>query len=140
MWHWILDDNHWMNNLHKDLDYVELKEENQMSKKDMLEIEKEVDDMLSTKEGKEEFGRQLTKYCYDMLDENQKNLFQQMMNKFDDITEEEMNSGLSIIFMNYPSASNYDGTYDYIINEHSKLFEDWTPNRVEKWIAFKITE
>ena len=140
MWHWILDDNHWMNNLHKDLDYVELEEENQMSKKDMLEIEKEVDDMLSTKEGKEEFGRQLTKYCYDMLDENQKNLFQQMMNKFDDITEEEMNSGLSIIFMNYPSAGNYDGTYDYIINEHSKLFEDWTPNRVEKWVAFKITE
>lgn len=67
-----------------------------------------------------------------MLDVDQKNLFQQMMDNFDDITEDEMNSGLSIIFMNYPSAGNYDGTYNYIIKEHSKLFEDWTPNRVEE--------
>lgn len=140
MWHWILDDNHWMNNLHKDLNYTESEEEKDMSKKDILEIEKEVDEMLSTEEGRKEFGRTLAKHCYDMLDENQKHLFHEMMDKFDDITEGEMCTGLSIIFMNYPSASNYDGTYKYIINEHSKLFEDWTPNRVEKWIAFKITE
>lgn len=140
MWHWILDDNHWMNNLHEDLNYAESEEEKDMSKKDISEIEKEVDEMLSTEEGIEEFGRQLSSYCYDMLNENQKKLFQQMMNNFDDITEDEMNSGLSIIFMNYPSAGNYDGTYNYIIKEHSKLFEDWIPNRVEKWVAFKITE
>lgn len=57
MWHWILDDNHWMNNLHKDLNYAESEEEKGMSKKDISEIEKEVDEMLSTEEGIEEFGR-----------------------------------------------------------------------------------
>lgn len=140
MWHWILDDNHWMNNLHEGLNYEKSEEEKDMSKKDIQEIEKEVDEMLSTEKGRKEFGRILAKHCYDMLDTNQKKLFQQMMDNFDDITEGEMCTGLSIIFMNYPSAGNYDGTYNYIIKEHSKLFEDWTPNRVEKWVAFKITE
>lgn len=109
-----------------------------MSREDILEIEKEVDEMLSTEKGIYKFGKMLSEYIYNTLDENQKKLFCEIMDSFDDITEEEMNSGLSIIFMNYPTAKNYKKSYNYIIKEHSKLFEYWIPNRVEDWVIKRV--
>lgn len=78
---------------------------------------------------------ELIDYCYSMLSDLELIIFNKMLQHFPDITHDEMASGLSVIYMGYPLSTGYDGTADYILTEHSRLFDGWKPNRVELWLA-----
>lgn len=113
-----------------------------MNNKTIKELELEVEDKLSTKDGVDDFRRALVEHCYGTLDDEQKKLYHSMIEAFDDITEGEASSGLSIIFMDYPFyAGGEENLYEFIMNEHSKLIgEWWTPNRVEQWVIMELTK
>ena len=102
-------------------------------------VSSEIEDMLSKEEGTNKLGVNLILHCVEELAPEQIDLLDEMLLTFKcELDVGLLSSGLSIIYMNYLSygLNTYKGIYD----AHNRLFSEWKPNKVEKWVIFKLSK
>lgn len=104
--------------------------------KTIEDMKKEVDEKLSTEEGRQEFARELAGYCYEGLPKSDQLIYEEACTKF---TPEECNGQvLPILVMGYLDYGVC--TREAIIKDQSKLVEPFEVTEAMEWTITKLLE
>lgn len=98
------------------------------------DIQTEIDKLLSTEKGKEYFAQSMSMYCYNMLDEDEKEIYDKSTQLFS--YEDCVGHVLSVLTMRYLDIPNI--TKEKMIELHSTLYTPFIMVESLHWVMDEL--